>query len=253
MSIAWLTFIPEDGGAIRGALFETTPGGEPLAFHFTRLAASDDRAVSEISDALLRAASSPPTLALAPPLDAATDSAPFRLVAPAVSPGALPSDVRALLSGLARGEDPSEPFRRAAACLDEAFADSAVRAMLEMSGFRAVITLPPPSYSTDAAASARGDCGARRVLFGSAAAVFFGRRRPPIRAGAGGVSNFTSACGRYWRLRSSSKPRIVRLPTARGGRSTAGASRRTCAGSSRTPPSRSSCRFSGTAWARCWT
>ena len=159
MTIAWLNLIPEDGGAIRGALFETTPGGEPLAFHFTRSAAADDRAVSEISDALLRAAPSPPTLALAPPADEAPDSSPesspFRLVAPAVSPGALTPDARALLSGLARGEDPSEPFRRAAACLDEAFADSAVRAMMEMSGFRAVITLPPPAYSPEAAASAR--------------------------------------------------------------------------------------------------
>ena len=65
MTIAWLKLIPEDCGAVRIALFETTPDCEPLAFRFTRLAASDDRAVSEIADDLLRAAPSAPTLALA--------------------------------------------------------------------------------------------------------------------------------------------------------------------------------------------
>ena len=220
MSIAWLNLIPEDGGAIRGALFETTPGGEPLAFHFTRLAASaDDRAVSEISDALLRAAPSPPALALAPPLDDAPDSspesAPFRLVAPAVSPGALPSDARALLSGLARGEDPSEPFRRAAACLDEAFADSAVRAMLEMSGFRAVITLPPPSYSMDAAASARG--------IAERAASFSARSpssSPPPSANSGGRGRSLALHERMWAILAS--PLVVqtsqRAPSNGAGR-----------------------------------
>lgn len=164
MTIAWLKTVPEDCGAIRVALFETTPGGEPLAFRFTRSAASDARAVSEIADDLLRAAQSAPILTLALSEDAPEyalssdvadggESSSIRPVAPAVSPEALPPDARALLSGLTRRDDPSEPFRRAAACLDVAFDDPDVRAMMEMSGFRTIVTLPPPVYPADDSAA----------------------------------------------------------------------------------------------------
>ena len=159
MKIAYLKLIPESGGAVRAALFETALGGEPLAFRFTRSAASDVLAVREIADALIRAAPNAPTLVLAL-ADEAPETAPpdglappfgeppMRPIAPSDSP-----DARALINEIALRKDPSEPFRRAAACLDLAFADPAVRAMMEMGGFGVVATLHPPADSPRAAAS----------------------------------------------------------------------------------------------------
>ena len=158
MTIAYLKLIPEGGGAVRAALFETARGGEPLAFRFTRSAASDGGAVRETIDALIRAAASPPAVALAladeaPESESAPPSAPFgtppmRPIAPDDSP-----ESRAMLNEIALGEDPSEPFRRAASCLELAFADPAVRGMMEMGGFGVVATLYPPADAPRAAAS----------------------------------------------------------------------------------------------------
>ncbi len=161
MTITYLKLIPEGGGAVWAALFETARGGEPLAFRFTRSAATDGGAVSDAVAALIRAAASPPAVALAlageaPESEYAPPSAPFgdppmRPIAPADSP-----DARALVNEIALGEDPSEPFRRAAACLELALSDSAVRGMMEMGGFGVVATLYPPADSPRAAAATGG-------------------------------------------------------------------------------------------------
>ena len=216
-SVAWLKLVPEDSGALRAALFETTSGGEPLAFRFTRSAASDGRAVSEIAADLLRAAPSAPTLALALSDDApeyapsADDdiggggvSSSIRPIAPADSPAALPNDVRALLSGLTRRDDPSEPFRRAAACLDVAFADPDVRAVMEMSGFRVVATLPPPAYSPDAAASPR--------LVAERAASVPARSPSAPSADSGGRPRRSDLHQRMWAILASPLPAVETAP-----------------------------------------
>lgn len=169
MTIAYLKLIPEGGGAMRAALFETALGGEPLAFRFTRSAASGARDVRDAADALLRAAPCPPTLALAL-ADETPESAPPNGLAPFGEPPMRPiiaradsPDARALMNEIARREDPSEPFRRAAACLELAFADPAVRVMMEMGGFGVVATLHPPAESPRAASPASANGAAERA------------------------------------------------------------------------------------------
>ncbi len=170
-AVAWLRFVREEGGGgIRAALFETSAEGEPLAFRFTRAAVrnADEGAILEVADSLIRSAPHTPTLALALADEAPasafhagrSDGLRICLISQTESherPQAIwaadpAPESRALLDALMTREDPAEPFRRAAACIEEAFADARVLGMMALPGIATVVSLlPPPERAGQAA------------------------------------------------------------------------------------------------------
>ena len=176
VSVAWLRIIKEsDGRGVRGALFQTTPEGEPLDFCFARIDRRDaagrrtSNAQVPLARSLFQAAASPPSLIVARadelppgalsgvrlllcrvefPACGARDGPelppqavrPFQLLWDGDDPGE-GSTACQLLSGMAAEDHPFEAMDRAAKGLTEAFSDDRVRGMMGVSGLQTVISL----------------------------------------------------------------------------------------------------------------
>ena len=182
-TVAWLRFVEERGGqAVRAALLQTSGGGEPLGFSFTRIDRDDSAirqpgrarygAVETLAASLTRAASPVPALVLGLAGEVSAESLacalpvdlPFCRFRPAG--GRVEATVRSVeaLWGTAepRGElkarrlfdqivewdDPLEPLERVAEALAVAFADDRVQALVTVSGLATVVTLAPRREQT---------------------------------------------------------------------------------------------------------
>ena len=174
-AIGWLQVLEEqDGGSVRAALLLTSPRGVPARFHFVRASFEDDGAsrggeiLSELCAALLRAASSTPTMVLAQ-IDAALPRqvreklvlpAPFiRAEAPAVRLGSsepmllwVPDEgadasvaVNDFLGWIACGDEALSPFERSRKALRGAFQDRHVADATKLADVMAVFTLTRPA------------------------------------------------------------------------------------------------------------
>ena len=183
-AIGWLQVLAEqDGGSVRAALLLTSPRGVPARFHFVRASFEDDgesrggEILSELCAALLRAASSPPTLVLGQ-IDVALPRqvreklvlpAPFiRAEVPAVRLGRnepmllwVPDEsadaslaVNDFLGQVARGDEALSPIERSRKALREAFQDRHVADATRLADVMAVFTLTRPARLSPTTTSA---------------------------------------------------------------------------------------------------
>ena len=176
-AVAWLRFVEERGGqGVRAALLQTSGGGEPLGFSFTRIDRDDSAirrpgrarcaAMETLAATLMRAASPAPALVLGLASEVPTEALaglpvelPFCLFRPAgaradataCSVEALwataephgESTARRLFDEIVERDDPLEPLERAAEALAVAFADDRVQALATVSGLATTVSLAP--------------------------------------------------------------------------------------------------------------
>ena len=177
-AVAWLRFVEERGGqGVRAALLQTSGGGEPLGFSFTRIDRDDSAirrpvrarcaAMETLAATLMRAASPAPALVLGlaseVPIEALAGGLPVELPfclfrpagaradATACSVEALwataephgESTARRLFDEIVERDDPLEPLERAAEALAVAFADDRVQALATVSGLATTVSLAP--------------------------------------------------------------------------------------------------------------
>ena len=165
-TIGWLRFITKKGDpSVHAALFQTTPEGQPLAFCFGRVDRNDpslrEDALSVLTHSLFRFPAHSPSLLLARaeefPLSAFDHYlrlwVPCCLITPThgdnthsptdwfPTPPHDGADAHTLLKRVMADESPLDAFERAAAALDEAFADERVQALTAVHGLVTIVDL----------------------------------------------------------------------------------------------------------------